>query len=202
MPGTKVQKLCGCGRLTQSNGLGPDGLPRYKSSCTPCRTLARKYKKDYCEKCGGRENLQVDHIDGNRSNNKEGNLQTLCNKCHIIKTNENKDNLKRMTKTCGKCNETKQLNDFGTFKRAKDGKQSWCKSCMKQVMRERYERIASQKPLEAPQSKVCLGCKRELPVSQFGARRASLDHLQQYCKPCWREMTYRSIRKAKNGGKA
>lgn len=35
--------------------------------------------------------LDVDHIDGIRSNNEPSNLQTLCKPCHKIKTKENGD---------------------------------------------------------------------------------------------------------------
>jgi 5-methylcytosine-specific restriction endonuclease McrA len=94
MPGSKIRKLCGCGKPTQIHGIAKDGTYRYKSACTPCRLKARKNKKSYCEKCGGTERLEVDHIDGNRSNNELTNLQTLCNNCHIIKTKDNKDNRK------------------------------------------------------------------------------------------------------------
>jgi 5-methylcytosine-specific restriction endonuclease McrA len=76
-----------------------------------------KYRKDYCENIDGRLGftctytapnkeqleamnnveltfkgwLQVDHIDGNHTNNKEENLQTLCACCHTIKTAIYKD---------------------------------------------------------------------------------------------------------------
>ena len=95
MPGSKIRKLCGCGNLTAIKNLGSDGLPRYSSNCTPCRTKARKNKKSYCEKCGGTDRLEIDHIDANRSNNKLDNLQTLCGKCHIEKTKLNKDWMKK-----------------------------------------------------------------------------------------------------------
>tara|TARA_B100000131_G_C18003541_1_gene567485 strand:- start:463 stop:1017 length:555 start_codon:yes stop_codon:yes gene_type:complete len=35
--------------------------------------------------------LQVDHKDGNHSNNEKDNLQTLCGNCHYLKTQKNKD---------------------------------------------------------------------------------------------------------------
>lgn len=55
----------------------------------------KKFKKDFCEKCGfipeHRCQLDVDHIDGNHWNNQESNLQTLCANCHRLKTYTNKD---------------------------------------------------------------------------------------------------------------
>lgn len=55
----------------------------------------REYKKDKCEHCGfipvHISQLDVDHIDGNRSNNDPANLQTLCANCHRLKTFLNKD---------------------------------------------------------------------------------------------------------------
>lgn len=58
----------------------------------------RRYRKNYCENADGRLNykctttivddylLDVDHIDGNPSNNDPSNLQTLCACCHRVKT--------------------------------------------------------------------------------------------------------------------
>jgi hypothetical protein len=48
-----------------------------------------QHKKDYCEKCsfmGKPCQLDVDHIDGNKFNNEQTNLQTLCANCHRLKT--------------------------------------------------------------------------------------------------------------------
>ncbi len=98
MPGSIRRKTCGCGRPTMRHGINKNGVVTYKSTCTQCRTKARSYKKDNCQKCGISKEiaaLEVDHIDGNRSNNREDNLQTLCTKCHIEKTIKNKDYLNR-----------------------------------------------------------------------------------------------------------
>lgn len=63
----------------------------------------RKHRKTHCENIDGRlgyscnyeirhtAQLQVDHIDGDPSNNTPENLQTLCANCHIYKTHANKD---------------------------------------------------------------------------------------------------------------
>ena len=55
----------------------------------------RFHKKDKCEICGfvpeHSSQLDVDHIDGNSSNNNIDNLQTLCANCHRLKTFKNKD---------------------------------------------------------------------------------------------------------------
>lgn len=53
------------------------------------KKLCLERDKNICKKCGSCNNLEVDHIkeliDG--GDNKIDNLQTLCRKCHIIKTN-------------------------------------------------------------------------------------------------------------------
>jgi len=63
----------------------------------------RKFRKSYCENVDSRLGfqcttnifwegmLQVDHIDGNPTNNVEENTQTLCGCCHAYKTNTNQD---------------------------------------------------------------------------------------------------------------
>lgn len=63
----------------------------------------RKHRKNYCENVDGRlgykctativwnGQLDVDHIDGNPTNQAEHNLQTLCKNCHSYKTITNKD---------------------------------------------------------------------------------------------------------------
>ena len=63
----------------------------------------RKHRLTHCENRDGRlgykcrctirisAQLQVDHIDGDPTNNDPKNLQTLCANCHIYKTHANKD---------------------------------------------------------------------------------------------------------------
>ena len=79
--------------------LGFANVTSYLNSTHPYR----KYRKTYCEnihsilgfKCTTtillEAQLEVDHIDGNPSNNDENNLQTLCGCCHKYKTIINED---------------------------------------------------------------------------------------------------------------
>ena len=54
------------------------------------RKTYTKFKGDVCEFCGfipvNKVQLDVDHIDGDHSNNDPSNLQTLCANCHRLKT--------------------------------------------------------------------------------------------------------------------
>lgn len=42
-----------------------------------------KYRKDKCEACGTTERLHCHHIDNNRENDSQENIQTLCITCHV-----------------------------------------------------------------------------------------------------------------------
>lgn len=91
----------GCDRPQQLVGKG-----RYRAYCSQChRTrygMRRKgnspylrFRKDHCERCGFIPEhicqLDVDHINGDHSDNREENLQTLCANCHRLKTFMNRD---------------------------------------------------------------------------------------------------------------
>ena len=49
-----------------------------------------RHRKDRCEECGfvavHIAQLEIDHVDGNHSNNDVSNLRTLCANCHRLKT--------------------------------------------------------------------------------------------------------------------
>jgi 5-methylcytosine-specific restriction endonuclease McrA len=81
---------------------GPTRLKKKQQGYWSCRTKSNsnrvkllKYKKPHCEACGfvaiHRSQLDIDHIDGDHSNNSLNNLQTLCANCHRLKTQTNKD---------------------------------------------------------------------------------------------------------------
>jgi 5-methylcytosine-specific restriction endonuclease McrA len=89
--------------------LKKNGQPRW--ACYKCRktsigekqkrVLKRRpyliHKKDTCEECGFIPvhtcQLDVDHTDGNHSNNDPSNLKTLCANCHRLKTQQNLEHL-------------------------------------------------------------------------------------------------------------
>ena len=86
------------GKLLTADRLGIS-VTEYGNSLHPYR----KYRKTYCENKDSRLGyectatihwdgmLDVDHIDGDPSNNDPENLQTLCKNCHSYKTNINED---------------------------------------------------------------------------------------------------------------
>jgi len=96
--GKTVRGLCHCGKKVRPRGRATSGQQIFDTKCYMCRDEYRKHKKDYCELCGFvaivAAQLDVDHIDGDRTNNHIDNLQTLCANCHRLKTHMNEDHLK------------------------------------------------------------------------------------------------------------
>jgi 5-methylcytosine-specific restriction endonuclease McrA len=96
MARTASRPMCECGTPVRSKGRTISGLRLWDRKCYRCRwgTYTR-YKKDHCELCGfiaiHRVQLDVDHIDGDHTNNDIDNLQTLCANCHRLKTQLNDD---------------------------------------------------------------------------------------------------------------
>jgi hypothetical protein len=100
--GNTVRGLCHCGQPVRTKGKSPTGKQIWDKLCWLHRSHRkgnyRAHKKDYCEACGFvaivAAQLDVDHIDGDRTNNDIDNLQTLCANCHRLKTHTNKDHLR------------------------------------------------------------------------------------------------------------
>lgn len=78
------------------NRCGENKPKKGKKYCSPChRKPWRAHRKGECEECGfvpvWLGQLDVDHIDGDKTNNDPSNYQTLCANCHRLKTHLNGD---------------------------------------------------------------------------------------------------------------
>ena len=96
-----ICKVPGCTDRGQHTGNYKNGMPVYRDKCAfhHNQDLGKvSDKKSYCENVDGRlgficstkihnrTQLDIDHIDGVKSNNDRDNLQTLCACCHRMKT--------------------------------------------------------------------------------------------------------------------
>lgn len=110
----------GCDHPVAFSSIYKNGTRRWRPVCWRCHQASygkRKLdegvvavKKDYCENIDGRFGykcttyipypgaLEMDHIDGNRENNIESNIQTLCKVCHSYKGHMNNDYKKNKNK--------------------------------------------------------------------------------------------------------
>jgi hypothetical protein len=87
--------ICPTGKLKTDGSIYWRCAPRKNRITAESKRPYIVHKKDSCEACGFVPEipfqLDVDHIDGNNSNNDPENLQTLCANCHRLKTYQNKD---------------------------------------------------------------------------------------------------------------
>jgi len=102
----------GCNKTGQHTGnYRMDGTPVFRKKCSMHHDIEygingweyKIHRKKYCENKDGRlgfkcnykiqieAQLQVDHMNGNPTDHRKKNLQTLCANCHVYKTLFNKD---------------------------------------------------------------------------------------------------------------
>ena len=84
------------------------------------------------------------------------------------------------------CKNEKLLSEFNELAHTKDGKQSMCKSCFSTYYKAWRQARKDAKAKVIHNSKVCLDCALEKPISQFGKKSTSLDKHNDYCVLCWR----------------
>lgn len=90
-----------------------------------------------------------------------------------------------MLKTCPKCKQDKDTEDFYKLKKSKTGYQAYCKKCQNESDAKIRESRKTNGPTIIRDSKECQMCHNKKPISQFGLRKDSADWHLSYCKPCW-----------------
>ena len=117
----------------------------------------------------------------------------------VIKSKQKKTENTEIVKKCSNCKQDKQYTEYNTSNgKHTDGFQNMCKQCWVGYNKAYTEARKRAKARFDVQSKICLDCGLEKPSSQFGKRSVYLDKLNSYCKPCWRQRVYKSIRDKKN----
>ncbi len=116
------------------------------------------------------------------------------------------------TKKCSRCKEVKDVSEFTSHKKARDGLQVWCKTYYAAYRRERgddkrLQELYKKKHDEAfyqlayseSHSKLCPECGQTKSVKKFYKKRSARDGFASYCGLCDVRRTDRSARKRKYG---
>ena len=116
------------------------------------------------------------------------------------------------TKKCSRCKEVKDVAEFTSDKKARDGLQVWCKSCYAAYSRERgygkrlqelykkkHDDAFYQLAYSELHSKLCPGCGQTKSVKEVYKKRSTRDGFASYCGLCDVRRTGRSARKRKYG---
>ena len=113
-----------------------------------------------------------------------------------------KSRLKRIwiinMKKCSNCFQEKLISEYNSHSRNADGLQAYCKQCYSAYYKAYNASMKASHAKVVPQSKVCRDCGLERPIGMFGKRSVSPDKHNIYCKPCWRERSYKAFKKASN----
>ncbi len=97
-------------------------------------------------------------------------------------------------KRCTHCGEVKLLEVFPLNKKARDGRNSWCKACQcadakrrnaaKKQARQDLAAAEQQPPAVVEPEKTCVQCEESKPLSEFGAYEGTLDRHDFLCSSC------------------
>lgn len=105
-------------------------------------------------------------------------------------------------KRCASCKETLAQTEFYKKRGNVDGLKYLCKTCIKEQEKKRVMRLVQfrkESKLYTDDEKVCTGCDRLKPMSEFHKRNQNLDGRAGLCKKCKSERT-REYRKKKKQG--
>jgi hypothetical protein len=87
------------------------------------------------------------------------------------------------TKTCTKCNITKNIDDFHNAKKNNDGKSYWCKICVnvnRNIIRDKTRKISNK----VSNNKICCVCEIEKQINEFHKDKTQKDGHKHFCKVC------------------
>lgn len=94
-------------------------------------------------------------------------------------------------KDCTLCGVSLSLDEFGPHVKAKDGKQSRCRACLREGKRVRRVELKARSKAEleqafaaAPCLKLCPVCKTEKPKELFSRDAGKPNAIGQYCLAC------------------
>lgn len=97
-------------------------------------------------------------------------------------------------KTCARCREHKPWDEFRRKQSAKDGRQSYCRTCAYAYERESEERHTEAikaryaeklaREVDHKATKMCRKCGQERPLLEFYAHRCTADGRANYCRAC------------------
>lgn len=152
MSDTTLQKRCSRCRDTKPadqfrrDRSNKDGLTGWCKTCWKDFRASLDYDVDptLCEKCCSRckSVKPVDQFGAYRKN-KDG----LCSWCRTCSSDHNRDRSLTLNyvvdpemreKLCGKCKNTKPVDQFDRNRRRKDGLQNRCRACLKEINRDWY----------------------------------------------------------------
>lgn len=86
-------------------------------------------------------------------------------------------------KPCFKCNEIKNITQFGKCKSSNDGHRNKCKDC---VNKEQIEKKNNRKVSEITE-KTCISCKELKDITEFNTNRSYKDTFESDCRVCFNE---------------
>lgn len=94
-------------------------------------------------------------------------------------------------KNCNKCNESKELNQFGRDKRNSNGLQGICNDCKNSDKKYRRDDRASTRNYKSVINKTCNKCLIDKDINLFFKDKAMSDGHSTICKECKRENVYK-----------
>lgn len=88
------------------------------------------------------------------------------------------------TKKCRDCKEFKEISKFSKDRSSKDGFNTRCRECARQIYIKR--KLERSKNI-IPDTKHCIGCNKIKNSTEFDKKPDTIDQLQQKCKECNKE---------------